>query len=486
MTSSWSNWRNSFARILALAWPMLIGQVAVVANGVLDTAMTARYSATDLAALSVGSAVYVTVFIGGMGVVMALGPVVGQMYGAGRQGEIGAEFKQGAWLVLFMSLLGCAVLVWPEPWLAFAGASPQAIPKMSAYLHGLAVAFPAALGFQLFRALSNSVSRPKMVMAIQLAAVLMKAPLNWLFIYGADLGFAKVPALGGPGCSVATAIEMWVMLMAALLVLYKDKFYAKFEIWRAGDSLPRWTAQRELLRLGLPMGASYLIEVTGFVFMSLFIARFGSVAVAGHQVVVSIVSVLFMLPLSLAIATSTLVAQSIGARDVRHASALGWHGVVLTTVLSLTTSSAVFLARDVIIAAYTGSHAAGSSEAGSGNSLDIAHAALPLLVWVVAFHALDAIQTMAAFVVRAYKVATAPMVIYALAMWGVGLGGGNILGFDLLGFAPPALQGAAGFWFASTLGLAFAAALLLVLQAYVTHARRQDYAGLAQASASSQ
>jgi MATE family multidrug resistance protein len=357
---------------------------------------------------------------------------------------------------------------------------------MSAYLHGLAVAFPAALGFQLFRALSNSVSRPKMVMAIQLAAVLLKAPLNWLFIYGADLGFARIPELGGPGCAVATAIEMWAMLAAVLLVLHKDRFYARFAIWRAGASRPRWAAQRELLRLGLPMGASYLIEVTGFVFMSLFIARFGNVAVSGHQVVVSIVSVLFMLPLSLAIATSTLVAQCIGACEVRHARVLGWHGVILTSLLSLATSSAVFFARDVIIAAYTGSDARSGGEIGSGNALDIAQAALPLLAWVVAFHTLDAIQTMAAFVVRAYKVATMPMVIYALAMWGVGLGGGNILGFNLLGFAPPDLQGAKGFWCASTVGLASAAVLLLALQASVTRPLQLDDASLAQVNAKPQ
>jgi MATE family multidrug resistance protein len=468
-----ASWRKSAARILALAWPMLIGQVAVIANGVLDTAMTARYSAADLAALSVGSAVYVTVFIGGMGVVMALGPVVGQMFGAGRLCDIGAEVKQGAWLVIFMSLVGCAVLACPEPWLAFAGAPPDAVPKMSAYLHGLAVALPAALGFQLFRALSNAVSRPKMVMAIQLVAVLLKAPLNWLFIHGADLGPVSIPELGGPGCAVATAIEMWVMLVITLLVLRHDTFYARFEIWREGASWPRWAAQKELLRLGLPMGASYLIEVTGFVFMALFIARFGNVAVAGHQVAVSIVSVLFMLPLSLAIATSTLVAQSIGAREYALARVLGWHGVVLATALSLATSAAVFLARDLVIALYTG------TDTRLGGSNDIAQSALPLLAWVVAFHTLDALQTTAAFVVRAYKVATAPMVIYALAMWGVGLGGGNILGFNLLGFTPPALQGAAGFWCASTAGLACAAILLVVLLAYVTKPRT---AGQASAS----
>jgi MATE family multidrug resistance protein len=160
--------------------------------------------------------------------------------------------------------------------------------------------------------------------------------------------------------------------------------------------------------------------------------------------------------------------------------------VALTSLLSLATSSAVFLARDVIIAAYTGSDARSGGEIGSGNALEIAQAALPLLAWVVAFHVLDAVQTMAAFVVRAYKVATMPMVIYALAMWGVGLGGGNLLGFNLPGFVPPDLQGATGFWCASTCGLALAAVLLLAVQARVTRPLQKDDALLAQASAKPQ
>jgi MATE family multidrug resistance protein len=99
------------ARIAALAWPILIGQLAVVANGVIDTAMTSRFSTTDLAALALGISIYVSVFVGLNGIMQALMPVIGQLFGAKRFHAIGFEVKQAIWLALFLSAIGCLALL---------------------------------------------------------------------------------------------------------------------------------------------------------------------------------------------------------------------------------------------------------------------------------------------------------------------------------------------------------------------------------------
>ena len=83
------------SRVAALAWPILIGQLAVIANGVVDTMMTARYSATDLAALGLGASVYISIFVGLSGIMQALSPTIGQLYGARKFDEIGFEVRQG-------------------------------------------------------------------------------------------------------------------------------------------------------------------------------------------------------------------------------------------------------------------------------------------------------------------------------------------------------------------------------------------------------
>jgi MATE family, multidrug efflux pump len=89
-------------------------------------------------------------------------------------------------------------------------------------------------------------------------------------------------------------------------------------------------------------------------------------------------------------------------------------------------------------------------------------AAMPLVLIVVCYHLFDALQITTAFVLRAYKVAVVPTVIYAVALWGVGLGGGYLLGFDVSGVTPQWLTGARGFWVANTASLAIAGLGLLM------------------------
>ena len=86
----------------------------------------------------------------------------------------------------------------------------------------------------------------------------------------------------------------------------------------------------------------------------------------------------------------------------------------------------------------------------------IAAAALPLLAWVALFHIADAAQTISAFVLRAYRIATMPLVVYVIAVWGIGLGGGYVAAFDVGDMSPAWMHGARGFWAMATLGIAAA------------------------------
>lgn len=441
-------WLHDLRRIVTLAWPVLIGQLAVLAFSTLDTLMVARHSAADLAALAVGGSAYVTIFIGLMGVVLAVSPITGQLYGAGRLHDAGRELQQAIWLALGLSVIGCALLLFPQPFLAISRAPPEVAAKVRAYLAALSVALPPALLFTAFRGFNTAVSRPKVVMALQLGALLLKLPLNAALVFGVTLatpfGALQIPSLGAPGCGIATATVLLLQLFAAMWVLWRDPFYLPFGLrgWRLPP--PDHKSLAGLLRLGVPMGLSMGIEVTGFTFMALFISRLGATPVAGHQLAVNMVSLMFMVPLSLANATSTLVAQRIGANDARDARRLGWRGLQLGVGLAAAIGGTVYLLRDSILRGYT------------HDTLIIA-AAMPLLGWVMLFHVADAAQTLAAFTLRAYRVTTAPLVIYAVAIWGVGLGGGYLVAFNSTGLTPEPLQGARGFWAAATTGLTLAA-----------------------------
>jgi len=445
---------DSLRRLLPLAWPVFVGQLAVLGYSTVDTILVARHSAIDLAALSVGSAVFMTIFIGLMGVVLAVSPVVGQLFGAGRLREAGDELHQAIWLALLLTLVGELVLLFPGPLLAIAQVTPEVEAKVRGYLLALSVSLPANLIFTAYRGFNTAVSRPKAVMVLQVGGLALKLPLSALLVHGFSVAGWQVPALGAVGCGIATAIVMWGQVLISLAILRRDGFYARFGLHDGGLHRPRLQAMRQLLKLGLPMGGAILIEVTGFTFMAIFIARLGATPVAGHQLAVNMIALMFMMPMALGNAAGTLVAQRVGAHDAADARRLGWHSLEIALALSCLLGGLVFFAREQVLNLYTQDPA-------------IIAAALPLLLWVWLFHMGDAGQTVAAFVLRAHHVANAPMVIYAVAVAGLGLGGGYALAFGHVPGAPQAWRGAPGFWVAATAGLVTAAAALGALLAYV-------------------
>ncbi|PSB91956.1 MATE family efflux transporter [Candidatus Pandoraea novymonadis] len=443
-------------RITRLAWPVLIGQLASIAFGVIDTVMIGRYSTFDLASIALGGAIYITVYAALIGILIALSPIAAQMFGAGEHTAIGEAVRQALWLSIALAIPGIAILLHPQFILQLSKTSPELEFRAVTYLQILALGLPAALLFRVYSSLSTAIARPHIVMAIQLTGLSLKVPLNLILIYGINIADWQVPMLGSNGCAIATTMINWVYCVLGIILMARHPFLRSFGIFHR-FCWPNWQTIRTLLKLGIPIGLSYLIEVTAFSFMTIFIARFGAETLAGHQIAANLSALLYMLPMSLAIATTTLTAQAIGLHDFEAAARTGRHGITFATVLALGLGLFIWFARPLVIPLYT-------------PNATIASIAAPLLALTALYHVFDALQVTTVFVLRAYKVAMVPTVIYALSLWGVGLGGGYILGFDIFGNTPDMLIGASGFWFANSISLAAAACgLLFFYLRWITH-----------------
>jgi MATE family multidrug resistance protein len=436
--------RAAVRDIVRLAWPVYVAQIAIMANGVIDTMMAGRYGTVDLAAVGIGAAVYATLFITLMGVLFALTPMVAQAHGAGRFGTIGEEVRQSAWLAIWLAALSLALLANPGWLLALAGVPPAVEAVTRRYLDAIAWGVPAALLFRVFASFSTAVSRPRIVMVLNLIGLALKVPLNWAFMYG-HLG---LPALGGAGCAVATASIAWFTCAAAWWWCARDADYRRYRVFERW-SWPRARAQWQLVALGVPIGATFFVDVTAFTFMALFIARFGALYSGAHQIVANLAAVAFMLPLAVGNATSVLVGQALGGGAPHRARVAGLAGLALGLGCGLAVGLALFAAAGPIVGLYTADAA-------------VRRVATGLLALVAVYHVFDAVQAVAANALRGYKRTGVPMVIYAVALWGVGLGGGyalGITGVDVAGVRVAPLA-ATGFWIAAVGGMALTAALV--------------------------
>jgi MATE family multidrug resistance protein len=436
--------RHAFRDIVRLAWPVYVSQAAVMANGVIDTVMAGRYDTLDLAAVGIGAAVYATLFITLMSVLLALTPIAAQAHGAGRHAEIGESVRQCAWLAVWLAIASIALLKHPGPLLALSRLAPEVEARTVAYLDAIAWAVLPTLLFRVFAGFSTAISRPRVVMALNLAGLALKVPLNWVLMNGA-LG---LPALGAAGCAVSTAVIAWLTCIAAWAWCWRERDYRRYRLFERW-SWPRARAQWQLVALGVPIGATFFVDVTAFTFMALFIARSGALWSGAHQIAANLAALAFMLPLAIGIAASVLVGQALGARAPVRARATGLAGIALGLGCGGAVGATLFLAARPVASLYTADP-------------EVQHLAAGLLAFVGVYHVFDALQVVAVNAVRAYERTVVPMVIYVVTLWGVALGGGywlGIAGSTAFGVAIPAM-GATGFWLAAVAGMVLTALLV--------------------------
>src|SRR4029453_5054275 len=230
--------RASIVRgIVGLPRPILIGQFAGMAFAVVDTVLSGHASSIDLATLGLGLSVYSTIFVGLMGATNALNPIAAQHFGGGRLTAIGATYVQGLWMSLFLSALGMVPLLFAHLWLPVLHEPPEVEIEGARYLRILALALPGALMFRTIYAVNTAVSRPHVVMALQLTGLVLKVCLSYLLILGA-LG---LPRYGAEGAAMASVVAFWAMFLMGFAYMRRSGYYRRLAIRRAW---PQWEAQR--------------------------------------------------------------------------------------------------------------------------------------------------------------------------------------------------------------------------------------------------
>ncbi len=429
--------RRETQRIATLAWPILVAQIASIGMMIVDTVVLGHYATEDLAAVAVGSGIYVAILFALVGILQAVAPIVAHLVGAKEHHRVAGALQQAFWLALVLSVPGILLLVYPDPLLAFARVEPAVEEKLRDYLHILAWGVPAALFYRTFYYFCSALGHPRPLMVISFVGTLIHALLAWTLANGAF----GMPwgSLGALGCAISNvAVNLFELACAALFLARTFARYRPFSDWQA----PRLAAFREMLRLGLPMGLSAFVEITSFTLIALFLTPLGAAVVAGHRIVANIAAVCYMLPLALALATLAEVGQAAGARQWHRSRVVVAAGIVLAAALSTLLGALLWFFAPPLVALGSDDEA-------------VRTVALGLIGYVAVYQFFDSVQTVAAYALRGYKITFLPMLAHITCFWGIGLGGGWWLTFA----APPPL-GVSGFWIAIVASLVAAALVI--------------------------
>ncbi|WP_225639519.1 MATE family efflux transporter [Candidatus Profftia sp. (ex Adelges kitamiensis)] len=425
--------------LLTLAIPVIIAQVSQTAMGFLDTIMAGGVSATDMAAVAIGTSIWLPVILFGHGLLLALIPIIAQLNGAGRRDKIIHQVQQGFWLVVGISSIIITVL-YNAKYIIYMmhNVDQDLTEKAIGYLHAIMWGVPGYLLFQVLRNQCEGLSKTKPGMVIGFIGLLVNIPVNYIFIYG-KLG---APALGGVGCGIATGTVYWVMYF--IMHWYVRHSPSLKDLKPKHIATPQWITIYSLINIGMPVALALFFEVTLFAVVALLVSPLGIVSVAGHQIALNFSSMMFVLPMSLGVAATIRVGHLLGEGSADNAKIAAHTSLAVGITMAACTAIFTVIFRESIAMIYN-------------DNDEVITMASHLMLLAAIYQISDSVQVIGSGVLRGYKDTRSIFFITFTAYWLLGLPVGYILA--LTNYVIPAM-GPSGFWTGFIIGLTSAAVMI--------------------------
>lgn len=436
-------WRSEILATLQLAWPLALANLLQMLVHAVDVVFVARLGETELAASSLGIALFgltMWALTGLCGIVAAL---IAEELGRRRHAvrEVRRSVRMALWLAVACGLLGMALCAQGEAIMRASGQSEHLAQRAGAFLTIILWAMIPMILSSVLRNFVAALGRPIFATAITGIALVASLIGNYAFVFG-NLG---APAMGLEGSALASVVTALVQLTSYAVAIYLDRRMRRYRIfgnwWR-----PEWSRLREILRLGSPIMVIIIAEAGLFSGAALLMGRIGASELAGHTVALQIAALAFQIPFGVGQAATIRVGYHFGAGNVEAIARAGWAGIAMGGSFMCLTAAAMIVAPYWLLRIYV-------DPANPANAAMVGFA-VQYMVVAAAFQLFDGVQAVAAGALRGLQDTRMPMWIAVFSYWVPGLGTSLWLGFRT------PLEGV-GVWIGLATGLVFSAGLLL-------------------------
>lgn len=427
--------RSELRPMLALALPVAAAELGWMAMGLVDTMMVGRIGAEAIGAVSIGSHLYFTVAITGIGMLLGLDYLVAYAHGAGRDEDGRRALVQGLYLATAVSAVLTGVLLALEHNLDRFGLEPGVAAATPPYLRALTWSLWPLLLFAALRRYLQAIGHVAPIMTALISANLINAAVCWLLIFG----HWGAPALGAEGAGWATcASRVYMLGFLAVAVVRLERRAGRG--WPA-SLRPDWSLLRQMVRLGLPASTQMLLECGVFATATVLAGGLAASALAAHQIALSAAAFTFMVPLGISAAAAVRVGHAVGRHQPLMARQAGWTALLLGAVVMLGAAAVFVLAPRAVLRAFT-------------DAPEVIATGVTLLAVAAAFQLFDGLQVVATGVLRGLGDTRTPLLANLGGHWLLGLPVGALLCFH-------AGWGVIGLWVGLCVGLVVVAVALI-------------------------
>ena len=406
--------RGQVSILLRIAVPLAIASLSQIAMGLTDTVLLGGLGGGALAAGGLGATLFFTSGVILQGALVAAGVLIAQARGAGTEERIGGLYGTALALGLLLSVPAFLFYSQAERLLLLLHEPPVLAHAVGRYLHVLRWGTPAFLaGLGVLRAVLPAIEQANLLLKVTPAMAVANGLLNYGLIHGA----AGLPALGLEGSALATALTLWMSALCLLGLLHgsrrRRRLVTPLRLDRA--------CVRPLLRIGLPISVTIAAETLLFLVFSLCAGRLGAPSLAAHQVVLSIGTFVFMVPMALGQAANVRTGVATGAGDPRAVRRVGLVAIGLAALIMGGIGLALLLVPYPVAAVFLDPGMPGNREA-----LGIT---VRLLGIMALFQVVDGVQAVAIGALRGMGDSTVPMILATIGYWLIGFPLGWLLAF---------------------------------------------------------
>ena len=418
-----------------LAYPVIIGQLGIIMMGVVDSLMVGKLGAAPLAAAALGNSITFIVLIIGIGVSMAVTPLVAIAVGAHNFEDCGIYFRQSLLINSIFSILLAVLIFFASDLIKYFDQPLEVQSQAESYIRILGFSSVPLMLFQTYKQFIEGLSIMRPAMIIALLANIINAFTNWLLIFG-NWGF---PALELDGAGWATFASRGFMALAIMGFVMNNKFFKQYDVSFHFRSI-NWPVIKKILSLGLPSGFQYFFEVGAFSFAVVMVGWLGTEQQAAHQIAISLASISFMAVLGISAAGSIRVGNAVGKKDITETRRAGFTASFLGASIMFFSGIIFIFFRNFLPTLYV-------------NDEVVISYASSLLIIAALFQISDGTQAVGIGILRGLTDVKIPTAITFIAYWIVGLPIGYLLGFNFE-------MGVQGVWIGLLLGLTTSAILL--------------------------
>lgn len=307
--------------------PVVVSRAGFVGLVVVDTVMSGRASADELAYFSIASGPQLFLMMLGIGLLRGAPVLTAQAYGAGDARQIGVLWRVITLHGLLLSAVLIPFAVLGEPMLGLLGQSPELAQGGGRVMMIFAVSLPFYLVWVGAVNLLEGLGRTIPAMVITTAGVIANIGVNWIFVFG----HWGAPAMGAEGAQLGTTIVRGVMMVILLTYILTHPRFRAFAL--IGPLRRLWQQGKTLRRLGYPMGLATGFEALAFAAMTILAGLLGKAPLAAFQTANSLVSLVFMIAIGIGAGTAVRVAQAVGRGDRRTVIISAWSGTGLASLV---------------------------------------------------------------------------------------------------------------------------------------------------------